>query len=422
MKTARLVETGHSILYEAHDKKRDEPVVIKELKVSEASLTTARDVARFRRELRVQSEIAGPHFMPIFDMSMDSDPPFYVMPRAENNLKSFVDQNGPLDTAYAVSIFSQVVDAVEVMHAANVVHRDIKPENALLYNRKWVLSDFGLCRQRESGSTALTSHVGLGTVEYAAPEQFRNAAAANERSDIYSLGKVFYFLLTGKVPWPEVDLSRVPGEFEYIVSRCTREYPINRYQSVVDLKKHLLMLMFPDSELQTPREVVQGLQQRYTSGDVSTLDEIIRVIRQNSDDQRLYLDVVPRLHKSVLLGLGSRYETELKEVVRRCFEHVSEVRIQFEFVDTLAGFLDAIFDSSRDVELREYAMTTLLALARDYSRWNAAIVFADIADKCVKANSTFLLVEVLRGNPEGADFVAQWLRGKSMPPIVLNCL
>lgn len=422
VKTALLVETSHSILHEAIDRMWDAPVVIKELKVSEASLTSARDIARFRRELRVQTEIAGPHFMPIIDVSLDSDPPFYVMPRANYSLKAFIDRRSHIDVAHALGIFSEVVDAVEVMHRADVVHRDIKPENILLYGTRWVLSDFGLCRQRESGSTAFTSHVGMGTVEYAAPEQFRNAAAANTRSDIYSLGKVLYHLLTGEVPWPAVDLSTLRGEFEYIVSRCTREYPINRYQEVSELKSDLLLLIAPDSGLETSGEQVRRIQKEYLSGRQAALGEMIRVIRQNSEDQTLYLDVVPSLHRNAIAGLGKLYETELMAVVRRCFEHVAVVNISFAYVDTLAGFLSHVFDSVREIESREYALTTLLALAHEYNRFHAADVFASLAEKCVTSSMTLLLVRVLRENREAASFVGQWLRMKSMPQVVLDCL
>ena len=120
-----------------------------------------------------------------------------------------------------------------------MIHRDIKPENILVFNGDHVVvSDFGLGKRIDPNSPdwGLTvTGESLGTLEYVAPEQLRSFADEDPRSDVYSLGKVLYYCLTGKVPYPEIDLDLVDVRHGLIIQQCTEEDINKRCQSVDEL-------------------------------------------------------------------------------------------------------------------------------------------------------------------------------------------
>jgi serine/threonine-protein kinase len=166
-------------------------------------------VARFEREVRATATLTHPNTVEIYDYGRAEDGTFYYameyLPGL--TLEELVRQHGPVPAARAVHLLRQVCGALREAHAANLIHRDIKPANIIVCSRGGVqdvikLVDFGLVREIDSfaqGGGLTQEGVVAGTPEYMSPEQAEGIAALDARSDIYSLGAVAYFLLTG---WP----------------------------------------------------------------------------------------------------------------------------------------------------------------------------------------------------------------------------
>ena len=198
------------------------------------------------------------------------------------NLDQLVRERGPLPVGLACDIIRQVASGLQYAYEQGMVHRDIKPSNVLLQRTGTALSsgyvvkivDFGLARLADGGEdvaemegdgTAQTAkNVVVGTPDYLSPEQARNLRMVDIRSDLYSLGCTFYFLLTGQVPFPEgtsveklishtkdeppaVEQLRpdIPTEVASIVRCLMAKQPAHRYQRPAELVLELMPLAAP---------------------------------------------------------------------------------------------------------------------------------------------------------------------------------
>lgn len=135
-----------------------------------------------------------------------------------------------------VKVVSQLCDALYALHSLNIIHRDIKPENVIVTdNGRVVLIDFDGARKFKTEATKDTKI--MGTVGYAAPEQF-GISQTDSRSDIFSLGVMMNVMLTGEHP----SKKQYQGKLQKIITKCTQVDPVNRYQTVTELKTALLKI------------------------------------------------------------------------------------------------------------------------------------------------------------------------------------
>lgn len=155
-----------------------------------------------------------------------------------DTLEALVKQAGPLDAAQAVSLALDICEAAGALHAQGVVHRDITPKNVVASSDGAHLIDIGIARLYAEGATRDTN--ALGTWGFAAPEQY-GFKQTDARSDVYSIGCVLGYLLTGVMPDEDAyhdalaDESAVPAHLRAVVERATNMEPSARYQSAMDL-------------------------------------------------------------------------------------------------------------------------------------------------------------------------------------------
>ena len=161
---------------------------------------------RFLQECRLAASIDHPHVIPIYDAGEEDGVPYLAMRYVSgDDGRTLVRREGPLPTARAAAIVSQVAGALDAAHAAGLVHRDVKPANVLLgADDHAYLSDFGLTRRVRSISSGMHRDSWVGTLDYVAPEQIR-AGKVDARADVYALGGALFFLLTADVPFPRED-------------------------------------------------------------------------------------------------------------------------------------------------------------------------------------------------------------------------
>jgi serine/threonine-protein kinase len=185
------------------------------LKVLAAHLTrTERARELFQREVRAAAKLVHPHIVTAFDANQAEDRCYLVLEYIDGpNLAALVRDLGPLSVGQASEFVRQAALGLEHARALGVVHRDIKPSNLLVQppvggtlaeGGVVKITDFGLARLGEEieAEAGGPNAVVMGTPDYLSPEQGRSLAAADIRSDLYSLGCTFYFLLTGEVPFP----------------------------------------------------------------------------------------------------------------------------------------------------------------------------------------------------------------------------
>ena len=191
----RLGEGGMATVYLAEDLKHDRKVALKVLRPELAAVLGA---DRFLQEIKTTAQLQHPHILPLYDSGSTAAAHgggteflYYVMPYIQGEtLREKLDREQQLGIDEAVSIATEVADALQYAHEQGVIHRDIKPENILLRDGRAIVADFGiaLAVSAAAGGRMTETGLSLGTPHYMSPEQATADKHITNRSDIYSLG------------------------------------------------------------------------------------------------------------------------------------------------------------------------------------------------------------------------------------------
>jgi eukaryotic-like serine/threonine-protein kinase len=264
---------GMGEVYLAEHQLLKRPCAVKLIRPSNAADPKA--LARFEREVRATAHLSHPNTVEIYDYGHTDDGTFYyVMEYLRGlSLADLVQRHGPLAPERVVFLLKQACGALSESHTAGLIHRDIKPANIFAAQRGGLfdivkLLDFGLVKTTAETAGPELSREGAitGSPLYMSPEQALGERQADARSDIYSLGAVAYFLLTGRPPFesnnalqvmiahardpvapPSKLRDEVPDDLERVVLRCLAKDPAARYQSVVELARDLAAVSDADS-------------------------------------------------------------------------------------------------------------------------------------------------------------------------------
>ena len=256
---------GMGEVYLAEHRLLKRPCAIKVIRPGKAADPLA--LARFEREIQITAELSHPNTVEVYDHGRTEDGTFYyVMEFLPGlSLAQLVERHGPLPAARVVFLLKQVCSALREAHGVGLIHRDIKPENIFAAHRGGLhdvakLLDFGLVKPgRDPSEQTLTQEGAIaGTPSYMSPEQSRGASDPDVRSDIYSLGAVAYFLLTGQPPFerdtqmevliaharddvvpPSEIKSDLPPDLEQVVLRCLAKKRDERFQDAMSLEAAL---------------------------------------------------------------------------------------------------------------------------------------------------------------------------------------
>jgi len=246
---------GMGEVYLGHHAMLRRPTAIKLLRAENAQ--SLRATRRFQREVQLTCQLSHPNTIEIFDYGQTPAGIFYYAMEYLDGftLKAFVSLTGPVEPARVVHILAQACGSLEEAHAHGLLHRDIKPSNLMLTCRGGVpdtlkVLDFGLVLDIAGDPDAdeEASDTIAGTPMYLAPESILSSKAATPQADIYALGAVGYFLLTGMTVFPEGDMTEVlahhlsdepefpsarlgrklPEDLEYVIMACLSKDPAER--------------------------------------------------------------------------------------------------------------------------------------------------------------------------------------------------
>lgn len=261
----KLGEGGMGKVYRARHVLLRRPTAVKLLPLDRFS---DESLGRFAREAQTLSQLSHPNTVAVFDYGRSADGVFYYAMEYLGggvDLERLVTRHGKQPCGRVTRILVQVCGALQEAHGRGLIHRDVKPANIILCERGGVpdfakVVDFGLVKavETEGGSALSTKSTILGTPHYIAPEAVTDAEHIGPAADLYALGCVGYFLLTGKRVFdggtpieicinhvtkpptpPSQHVSGLPSELDAIIMRCLDKQPTARFDSAADLASAL---------------------------------------------------------------------------------------------------------------------------------------------------------------------------------------
>jgi tetratricopeptide (TPR) repeat protein/predicted Ser/Thr protein kinase len=255
-----LGEGGMGAVYKARDRELDRLVALKIIRPELAQNADA--LHRFKQELILARQVTHRNVIRIFDLGEADGVKFITMEYIDGrDLKSLLREKGKFPPAEATGVIEQICRALEAAHMEGVIHRDLKPQNVMVDAQgKASVMDFGIARSMEIGSGGMTQTGALvGTPEYMSPEQAKGEKV-DARSDLFSLGIIFYELLTGNSPYkadtamqslykrtveparPPIELiSDIPQELSDIVLHCLEIDKTKRFGTATEILEDLAL-------------------------------------------------------------------------------------------------------------------------------------------------------------------------------------
>ncbi len=250
-------EGGMANVYLGYDTILDRNVAIKVLRGDLAN--DEKFVRRFQREALSASSLAHPNIVEMYDVGEDDGTYYIVMEYVDGKtLKQLLKKRGTLTLSEAIDIMSQLTDGMAHAHDSYIIHRDLKPQNIMIKDDGQIkITDFGIAMALNSTQLTQTNSV-MGSVHYLPPEQ-ASGKGCTIKSDIYSMGIIFYELLSGSLPFrgdnaveialkhmrdplPSLreDNPAIPQSIENIIRKATAKNPKNRYESAREMHEDLL--------------------------------------------------------------------------------------------------------------------------------------------------------------------------------------
>jgi tetratricopeptide (TPR) repeat protein len=282
----RLGKGAMGVVYSAHDDVMGRPVAIKVMMADfEEDPETS---ARFYREARAAGQLVHRNIITIFDMGEDDGRPYIVMELLEGRtLTEYLKSPEASDVERNLHLMIQICEGLQIAHLHGIYHRDVKPGNLVVSQDGGLkILDFGIARLSSSNLTA--SGLIVGTPDYMSPEQARGQDV-DQRSDIFSAGAVFYFMLTGRKPFAAADLPGVlrkvevedplpireteaPPALARVVMKALTKSPSERYQQAAELIADLRRVK-RDLELRA-KQLTEEATQRLASIESAMVDRM----------------------------------------------------------------------------------------------------------------------------------------------------
>ncbi|NOK17486.1 serine/threonine protein kinase [Corallococcus carmarthensis] len=376
------------------------------------------NIERFRREVRIQANLSHRNIVPIWNYYVDSDAPYFIMPRATESLRERLEHGefGPS----SLFIIKDVARGLDYAHRQGVIHRDVTPENMLLFKDATglygAIADFGHGRRLDRDTPALThTRQRMGKEGYVSPEQYQNAKHVDQRSDIYALGCVLGEILTGKHPRAFVE-DELPQDYAYVVHKARRHNPADRFQTVADFLKAVEDAEHGSGDIDHPSLLLRKLETTLDGAPSLTASNARRLagmLINHAQDEHVLRGRLPRMSTTLLRALFI-HEREALEHLFETYDRSISGELHPWYVDLVAGFYERVFKAgtSRVIQIR--IMERLPQLAR-YDRPHVGEVLARLVNVARDNAALMSLRDGLMRDPKAAAWCAPYLRDCRLP-------
>lgn len=313
-------EGGMANVYLGYDEILDRNVAIKILRGDLSN--DEKFVRRFQREALSASSLSHPNIVEMYDVGEDNGLYYIIMEYVEGKtLKQLLKRRGSLTLSEAIDIMLQITDGMQHAHDAYIIHRDLKPQNIMIQDDGQIkITDFGIAMALNSTQLTQTNSV-MGSVHYLPPEQ-ASGKGSTTKSDIYSMGIIFYELLTGKLPFkgdnaveialkhmrdplPNIreDNESIPQSIENIILKATAKNPKNRYDDVKSMHNDLLTALDDDRMNEEP------LIYKYPEHEIENTKRLKKLEELEQEEEevatKIEEDKVDKKNKKIIIILSS---------------------------------------------------------------------------------------------------------------------
>ncbi|MGE0498057.1 MAG: serine/threonine-protein kinase [Ramlibacter sp.] len=347
--------------------------------------------ARFRREVKYQSQLKSDNIVRIFDHNLDAPNPWFVMELALGTLQTDLLADRSLGGNPSKALFD-ILGGLDDLHKRGIVHRDLKPVNVLKLQNvdgsfRYAISDFGLISAIASETTTLTqTGHGGGTPIYAAPELITKFKYATSVADIYSVGAILHDIFDGGPRTPYLELT-ADGPCREIIEKCTKTNPGRRYADVASLRADIYSALAGQT-LSFSSDVEKNLVDLLNLGNALSSGEWDRVYSFLSKE-----DTTAQMRKNVFAALTTDHINQLAEDSSELLnalgiefsDYVREQSHDFNYCDVLADKIELLHDAG-SVALKAHALVTLLIMGIGHNRWFVERKFARLAGPFMDAH------------------------------------
>ncbi|MFE2992711.1 serine/threonine protein kinase [Streptomyces sp. NPDC059262] len=393
-----MEEGGQAQVFRAVHKPTDAEVAFKR-----RSSERETPAARMRREIEI-SQLLGrhPHYMPILDSNPEDG--WLVMPMAQGTAE---DRRDDLENpAQLRPLVEALMDVLELAHTHDWLHRDVKPSNILLLDSRWTLADWGIVRRPRGQTTkAGRTRFEIGTEGFAAPELFVAAHEATPAADIYGIGRVIAWALTGKYPQMNVQLLPGPGPWRNITRIATHPDPEQRSQSIQELRDLINRELTEPAE--PPTEQAKRLWERTRAGDPAAVTALLELIADHPEDYELYVRTLTGLSAEQAGPWLSRNPQRSDDLLKAMADHADgrgTRRVQFAEAARAAIWLQAIANfaaAKDDWDVLDESARTMCTWDAAWDQWSAQDRIAPWL-RSLSGQAAQLVAAVLRDHPRSA--------------------
>ena len=375
-----LGKGGMGTVYQARHEETGDEVALKILPP-----TLARDshfVLRFRREIQTLSQLKHPNIAGIVDQGQDGDIYYYAMEFVDGgSLEDVIKNQGKFDDIHdAIRIVREVAQGLSFAHDKKIIHRDIKPANILMDLAGAVkLTDFGVAKMLEATRMTVTGAT-IGTAEYMSPEQAEGHAVGSQ-ADIYSLGVLFYRMVTGRLPFtgataveimkhhrfdmpdpPKSYNPEISNNLSAFIERMLAKQPVDRFETMQEFIRELdkveeqmrLAQGGPDAARQTRRETAAGAGEPVPWGKLIGYSVVLVLI--------------------VLFFVWMRARGKRQHSPEQRFERAVTMMKRNDDIQAAKLFEEVIRDSDTSRELKDRAKEKLRTLERKRLRHDFSLI------------------------------------------------
>lgn len=355
--------------------------VIKQLK---DNLTRDRSqVSRFKREFEITKSLNN--IESVIRVYNYNEQKFeYTMEKADFTLSEFIEQNSYIDIKEKYNYVIDIIETINKIHSFGVIHRDISPTNIYLKDNKIKIGDFGIGKNLNQDHSFQTMNTqGIGQYYYCAPEQHRELKEGSKLSDIFSLGRVINFIMTGKY-------NDVKHELRQVSEKATNEEPNRRYTDTQIMLNDIQLTIKFNNDKNNIDNIFKDIQNRNLTKEVKNYlsqlngKKLYKLLYENKTNFKFIL--IKYMKENL------KYSEDIIVDYHDYFENSGEIK--FENIDLNANFLQLILkENNFNFTTKEYSANILYSMANVYGRYHAQ----DIVKSIIKDGVEPLIENILKG-------------------------